>query len=89
MTPPTQNSANEVTRYSVPIVLWSVDVSHFTAARPGRRARGPADAGGAVTVLLSMPRLCPALAAPSQWSDATSVTPKGVTLTHLPDTDGS
>ncbi|GAA5615773.1 hypothetical protein Spla01_06990 [Streptomyces platensis] len=33
--PPTQKNANDVTRYIVPMVLWSVVVSHFTTAMPG------------------------------------------------------
>ena len=35
ITPPTQKNANDVTRYSVPIVLWSVVVSHLTTTLPG------------------------------------------------------
>ena len=30
-----QKNANDVTRYSVPIVLWSVVVSHLTTTLPG------------------------------------------------------
>ncbi|PPS68088.1 hypothetical protein BZZ08_07419 [Streptomyces sp. MH60] len=33
ITPPTQKKANDVTRYSVPIVLWSVVVSHLMLLR--------------------------------------------------------
>ncbi len=35
ITPPMQKNANDVTRYSVPIVLWSVVVSHLTTTLPG------------------------------------------------------
>ncbi|KEF07505.1 hypothetical protein DF17_08105 [Streptomyces rimosus] len=44
--PPTQKNANEVIRYSVPIVLWSVVVSHCT----GDLFTGDVD---------FMPRRCP------------------------------
>jgi hypothetical protein len=45
-------------------------------------------AGGVVTVVLSMPRLCPAPGPLSHVSEATSVTPTPVTIAHLPDTYG-
>lgn len=35
ITPPMQKNANDVTRYNVPMVLWSVVVSHFTTTLPG------------------------------------------------------
>ena len=35
ITPPMRKNANDVTRYSVPIVLWSVVVSHLTTTLPG------------------------------------------------------
>jgi hypothetical protein len=35
MTPPIRKNANEVTRYIVPMVLWSVVVSHETTMEPG------------------------------------------------------
>ena len=38
-TPPTMKKANEVIRYSVPIVLWSVVVSHLMTTFPGCRRR--------------------------------------------------
>ncbi len=34
ITPPMQKNANDVTRYNVPIVLWSVVVSHLTTTLP-------------------------------------------------------
>ncbi len=39
--PPMQKNANEVIRYSVPMVLWSVVVSHFTVDFMHRRCPGP------------------------------------------------
>ncbi|BCL25878.1 hypothetical protein GCM10017557_07370 [Streptomyces aurantiacus] len=83
-----QKNANDVTRYNVPIVLWSVVVSQRTAADPGRRpAREGASAG--VTVLLSMPRLCPRDLPTSHLSEATRITETGVTIEGLPDTYGT
>ncbi len=44
-TPPIRKKANDVTRYSVPIVLWSVVVSHLITALPGAlRRRGSSSA---------------------------------------------
>ena len=37
MTPPMRKNAKDVVRYIVPMVLWSVVVSHFTTTLPGCR----------------------------------------------------
>ncbi len=37
--PPIRKKANDVPRYSVPIVLWSVVVSHLMMVEPGFRVR--------------------------------------------------
>ncbi|GDY67836.1 hypothetical protein SAV14893_072290 [Streptomyces avermitilis] len=73
----------------MPIVLWSVVVSHFTAADPGRRGRTGRGAGRVMTVLLSIPRLCPRPARTSHWADAARITSTGVTIADLPDTYGT
>ncbi len=38
-TPPIRKNANDVTRYRVPMVLWSVVVSHLMTTEPGLLVR--------------------------------------------------
>ena len=40
MIPARPKNRNEKIRYMYPIVLWSVEVTHFTKVRPMRRDRG-------------------------------------------------
>ncbi|GAA5706543.1 hypothetical protein Save01_07401 [Streptomyces avermitilis] len=42
-----------------------------------------------MTVLLSIPRLCPRPARTSHWADAARITSTGVTIADLPDTYGT